>query len=70
VLAEAAQTINMGTPVVLLPDLRTAPVSSYRHVVRGLLEFRNKSNEDLHEPTIVVGVAATDEVESDERRSA
>jgi hypothetical protein len=44
-------------PVLLMPDLGTIPVASYRTVLRGLIELAHTSGADEDEPLLVVGVA-------------
>lgn len=45
--------------VLLLPDVGTIPVASFRPVLRGLIELRQSSGADpSEEPLLIVGVAA------------
>ena len=45
--------------LLLLPDLGTIPVASYRPVLRGLIELTHTSDANAKdEPLLVVGVAA------------
>jgi Replication-relaxation len=45
--------------VLLLPDLGTLPVASYRDLLRGLIELRQTTpSDDQREPCLIVGVAA------------
>ena len=58
-------------PVLLLPDLGTAPVSSYRPVLRGLVELWRsypETADNVEEPMLVV--AAVDHRDSGERLAA